>query len=235
MKNIEDSKILLVDDEESILKLLTTVLKKEGFSNVITSTNGMDGVKKCRENAPEIIILDIMLPDIDGFEVFRQIRNFSSVPIMFLSAKSEDTDKIIGLGLGADDYITKPFSPKEVALRVKAHLKRIEMVKKSLTNRENIIKTEHFTIDFEKGEIIKNDKSTILRAKELLLLKYLVENKNIILSKEKIVNAVWEDDYVGYDNTIMVHIRKLRQKLEDDPSNPKYILTVKGLGYKLKL
>ncbi|MCR3761754.1 response regulator transcription factor [Clostridium felsineum] len=234
MKNIMDSKILLIDDEESILKLLETVLKKEGFNNVITSVTGSDGVKKCKDNAPEIIILDIMLPDIDGFEVFRQIRNFDAVPIMFLSAKSEDTDKIIGLGLGADDYITKPFSPKEVALRVKAHLKRIEMVRKSLINREDIIKTDDFTIDFEKGEIIKNGESVLLRAKELLLLKYLVKNKNIILSKEKIVNEVWQDDYVGYDNTIMVHIRKLRQKLEDDPSNPKYILTVKGLGYKMK-
>ncbi|URZ02433.1 response regulator transcription factor [Clostridium felsineum] len=234
MKNIMDSKILLIDDEESILKLLETVLKKEGFNNVITSVTGSDGVKKCKDNAPEIIILDIMLPDIDGFEVFRQIRNFDVVPIMFLSAKSEDTDKIIGLGLGADDYITKPFSPKEVALRVKAHLKRIEMVRKSLINREDIIKTDDFTIDFEKGEIIKNGESVLLRAKELLLLKYLVKNKNIILSKEKIVNEVWQDDYVGYDNTIMVHIRKLRQKLEDDPSNPKYILTVKGLGYKMK-
>lgn len=233
--NISDKRVLLIDDEESILKLLGAVLKKEGFNNVETAACGTEGLSLCKSFVPDIIVLDIMLPDIDGFEVFRQIRGFSMAPILFLSAKSEDEDKIIGLGLGADDYITKPFSPKEVALRLKAHLNRIDIVKKSLEEKEHIVRTKTFAIDFKKGEVIKNGKSIVLRAKEFQLLKYLAENKNAILSKEQIVNQVWGQDYIGYDNTIMVHMRKLREKLEEDPSNPEYIITVKGLGYKMKL
>lgn len=233
--NVSDNRVLLIDDEESILTLLGAVLKREGFNNVKAAACGSEGISLCKSFSPDIIVLDIMLPDIDGFEVFRQIRSFSMAPILFLSAKSEDEDKIIGLGLGADDYITKPFSPREVALRLRAHLNRIDIVKKSLEEKEDIVRTKAFTIDFKKGEVIKAGKSTVLRAKELQLLKYLAENKNTILSKEQIVSEVWGSDYIGYDNTIMVHMRKLREKLEEDPSNPEYIITVKGLGYKIKL
>lgn len=229
------SKVLIIDDEEAILTLLYTVLKKEGFENVKTVNDSITSIEVCREYNPDIILLDIMMPKKDGFEVLREIRKFSIATVLFLSAKSEETDKLLGLGLGADDYITKPFSTKEVVFRVKAHLRRIELIKNSLTPDKNIIKTKDFTINFDEGKIKRNGQDYILRAKELKLLKLLISNANIILSKEQIVQKVWNDVYIGYENTLMVHIRRLRQKLEEVPSNPKYLTTVKGIGYKFKL
>ena len=229
------SKILIIDDEEAILTLLYTVFKKEGFENVKTVNDSITSIEVCREYDPDIIILDIMMPKKDGFEVLKEIRKFSIVPVLFLSAKSEETDKLLGLGIGADDYITKPFSTKEVVFRVKAHLRRIKLIKNSLSSDKNIIKTKDFIINFDEGKINRNGQDYILRAKELKLLKILINNANIILSKEQIVQKVWEDVYIGYENTLMVHIRRLRQKLEDFPSNPKYLITVKGIGYKFGL
>lgn len=232
---ILDRKILLVDDEVELLKLLETVLKKEGFRRVYKATNGMEGIGLCREEKPDIVVLDIMMPDIDGFDVCKRIREFSFVPVIFLSAKSDDVDKILALGLGADDYVTKPFSPKEVAFRIKAHLRRNIYIKNELSIKKEQITFGDVLIDFQKGEVLKSNKSVILTPKEYHLLSYMAENKNQILSKQMICDEVWGDSYEGYDNTIMVHISKLRQKLEENPSSPKYIITVKGLGYKLSI
>ncbi|MCH5138968.1 response regulator transcription factor [Clostridiaceae bacterium UIB06] len=232
---ILDRKILLVDDEIELLKLLETVLKKEGFRRVYKATNGTEGISLCREEKPDIVILDIMMPDIDGFDVCKRIRAFSFVPVIFLSAKNDDVDKILALGLGADDYVTKPFSPKEVAFRIKAHLRRNIYIKNELSIKKEQITFGDVLIDFQKGEVLKNNKSVLLTPKEYHLLSYMTENKNQILSKQMICDEVWGDSYEGYDNTIMVHISKLRQKLEQNPSSPKYILTVKGLGYKLSI
>ena len=226
-------KVLIIDDEKEILLLLETVLKKEGFINVKIVDDSIEGIEVCKNYKPNIVILDIMMPKMDGLQVLKEIRKFSDVPILFLSAKSEDIDKILGLGLGADDYITKPFSPKEVAFRIKAHLRRIERIREGILFKNNVFKTEDFTIDFNKGIIIRDNQVYVLKAKELKLLQLLVVNKNNIIDKQSILENVWGDNFEGYDNTLMVHIRKLREKLESNPSKPKYIKTVKGIGYKI--
>ncbi|MBV7276261.1 response regulator transcription factor [Clostridium sp. PL3] len=228
-----DRKILLIDDEIELLKLMETVLIKEGFRRIFKAKNGMDGIKLCKTEKPDMVVLDIMMPDIDGFDVCKKIREFSFVPVIFLSAKCEDVDKILALGLGADDYVTKPFSPKEVAFRIKAHLRRSIYIKKELTIKKDQIFFGNVAIDFQGGDVLKDDKNIVLTPKEYHLLSYMAQNSNQILSKQMICDEVWGSSYEGYDNTIMVHIRKLREKLEEDPSDPKYIITVKGLGYKL--
>jgi len=232
---IMKDRILIVDDEDAILILLATVLKKEGFINVKTVNNSMEAIDFCKKYKPDLIILDIMMPNMDGFDVLREIRKFTIVPVLFLSAKSEEADKLLGLGIGADDYVTKPFSPKEVVFRIRAHLRRIEVIKESLNIKKNVILTKDFTINFDEGNIRRNDKIYKLRAKEIRLLKFLTDNANTILSKEQIIRNVWEDTFCGYDNTVMVHIRKLREKLEEEPSDPKYLITIKGIGYKFNL
>lgn len=179
-----------------------------------------------------------MLPDGDGYEICKDIRSKSNVPILFLSAKTEELDKILGFAIGGDDYITKPFSPKEVAFRVKAHLRRVNYNNENLNENnteEKIIKFGPYVLNESRAELIKNGKIIELTAKELKILSLLAHNQNQIISKEKLWDKVWGEDYFGFDNTIMVHIRKLREKIEDDSSNPKYILTVRGLGYKLSV
>ena len=225
MTIMKNKKILLVDDELDILNLLETVLKKEGFNNIYKTTSGHEAIKMCEKIAPDLIVLDIMLPDIDGFEVCRRLREFCLVPIIFLSAKDDDVDKLLGLGIGGDDYITKPFSPKEVAFRIKAHFRRSEYFNlKSLYDSKRIIRFGDVEIDEDKGEVRKKSELVPLTLKEYSLLLYLAYNPNKILSKNQILEKVWGSDFEGYDNTLMVHIRHLRQKLENDPSNPKYII-----------
>jgi len=234
MSNMKDKKILLVDDEVDILNLLEAVLKKEGFTNLHTATSGYEAIQVCKNVFPDLIVLDIMLPDIDGFEVCRRIREFSVVPIIFLSARDDDVDKLLGLGIGGDDYITKPFSPKEVAFRIKAHFRRNEYFNlQSNSKQKKVIRFGDIEIDEGKGEVRKKGELVPLTLKEYKLLLYLAQNPNMILSKSQILDKVWGSDFEGYDNTLMVHIRHLRQKLEDDPTSPRHIITVKGLGYKL--
>ncbi|MBN1067930.1 DNA-binding response regulator [Clostridium botulinum] len=233
-----NNKILIVDDEIEILKLLETVLKKEGFNNIYTAKTLKEGLAEFNRVKPELVILDIMLPDGDGYEICKDIRSKSNVPILFLSAKTEELDKILGFAIGGDDYITKPFSPKEVAFRVKAHLRRVNYNNENLNENnteEKIIKFGPYVLNESRAELIKNGKIIELTAKELKILSLLAHNQNQIISKEKLWDKVWGEDYFGFDNTIMVHIRKLREKIEDDSSNPKYILTVRGLGYKLSV
>ncbi|WFD10236.1 response regulator transcription factor [Tepidibacter hydrothermalis] len=230
---IKEKKILIIDDEEDILKLLSTVLTKEGFKNIYTAETGNEGLKLFQSIDPDIILLDIMLPDKEGYEVCKKIRVSSMVPILFLSAKSEEMDRILGFALGGDDYITKPFSPKEVSYRVKAHLRRnlINFEQDKLYEKD--LSFGSFEINEDKLEIKKNGTILDLKPKELRLFLYMANNPNQIISKEKICDEVWGEDYIGFDNTIMVHIRRLREKIEDNPSKPKYIINVKGLGYKL--
>lgn len=226
-------KILLVDDEKEILDLLEAVLLKEGFKRIYKAEKGAQALKLAQELDVDLIVLDIMLPDLDGFEVCRRLREFTYVPILFLSARDEDVDKLLGLGIGGDDYITKPFSPKEVAYRIKAHFRR----RQYWATQEKAVKRKwtfgDIEIDKERGEVKKGGKPVALTAKEYSLLLYLAQNAGKILSKNKILEKVWGQDFAGYDNTLMVHISHLRQKLEDRPAQPKYIITVKGLGYKL--
>jgi len=235
--NLNNKKILLIDDEKDILNLLETVLIKEGFKEIYKAENGNKGIELCEKINPDIIVLDIMLPDIDGYEVCKRIREFSMCPIIFLSAKSDDVDKLLGLGIGGDDYVTKPFSPKEIAFRIKAHFRRFEHMQSKVNesqsdDKKEVIKFKDIEVDEKKAEVKKSGAVLNLTAKEYQLLLYLVKNPNIILSKNSLIENIWGSEYEGYDNTLMVHIRRLREKIEDDPSRPEYITTFKGLGYK---
>ncbi len=230
--SINKSKILIVDDEEDILRLLSTVLKKEGFENIYTAASAKEAMDLVSRLDPAIILLDIMMPGRDGYDVCKEIRKTSRTPILFMSAKTEELDRILGFALGADDYITKPFSPKEVAYRIKAHLRRNNYIDEDKIEKDKTIVFGPFELNEEKIEFKKNDEPIHLKAKEFKMLAYMLKNPNQILSKEKICSGVWGEDYIGFDNTIMVHIRRLREKIEDNPSMPKYIVNIKGLGYK---
>ena len=228
---MNEHKIMLVDDEPDILDLLEKALNIEGFHNITKIDNGIFAVIACKEIQPDIIILDVMLPDIDGYEVCKQIRNFSYCPILFLSAKNDELDKILGLAVGGDDYVTKPFSTKEIVYRVKAQLRRVEY--KQAPIQEFSIKIGELMIDIDGCRVMKNDKEIGLTAREFEILRYLAENLGRVISRERLYEIVWGEDSFGCDNTMMVHIRHLREKLEENPATPKYIITMKGLGYKL--
>jgi len=233
--NFSDKKVLLIDDEKDITDLIEDILLKEGFKNIQKAHCGLDGIIMCRDEEPDAVVLDIMLPDIDGIEVCKRIREFSYCPILFLSSKNSDIDKILGLSIGGDDYITKPFSPREIAFRIKAQMRRQQYadIKEASDSKNQSIKLGNIIIDTEHCQVYKMDAEISLTAKEYKLLLYLAENSNKIVSKERLCEVVWGEEYIGYDNTISVHIRHLREKLEDNPSKPKLIVTVIGLGYKL--
>lgn len=225
------NKIMLVDDEPDILDLLENALRMEGFVHITKVDNGPAAVSTCREVQPDVIILDVMLPGMDGYEVCKQIRQFSHCPILFLSSRNDELDKILGLAVGGDDYVTKPFSPKEVAYRVKAQLRRMEYRQKP--GEAPPIYIGALRIELYSCRVTKGDKAVELTAREFEILKYLAENKGRVISRERLYETVWGEDSFGCDNTVMVHIRHLREKIEDDPNHPQYIITLKGLGYKL--
>lgn len=233
--DMEKPRILIVDDEQDLCQLMKTTLTKEGFSEIVTAGTLEEGWIKFQDFEPNIAILDVMLPDGEGYDLCRQIREVSRIPILFLSAKSDEVDKILGLAIGGDDYITKPFSPKEMAYRVKAQLRRAGVY----TIESNPEKTSPkirsvgpFEINVNETEVKKDGRELELTAKEVGLMASFMRNPNQILSKETLFRNVWGEDFFGADNTLMVHIRRLREKIEDTPSNPTYIQTVKGLGYR---
>ncbi len=232
--SLNKRKILIIDDEEDILKLLSMVLRKEGFENIYVAEDAKSGYALFQRVNPDIILLDIMLPDEEGYEVCKRIRENSNVPILFMSAKTEEIDRILGFALGGDDYITKPFSPKEVAYRIKAHFKRINYNIEE-DNKNTVLNLGPFQIDEEKIEVRKNSELIELKPKEYRMFLYMAKHPNQIMSKERLCDEIWGEDYIGFDNTIMVHIRRLREKIEEDSSNPKYIINIKGLGYKFAL
>lgn len=222
---------MAVDDEPDILDLLEKALSIEGFPTVIKIDTGRKAVNACKEIQPDVMILDVMLPDIDGYEVCRQIRQFSHCPILFLSSKNDELDKILGLAVGGDDYVTKPFSPKEIAYRVKAQLRRMEYRQSPCASQT--IEIGALTIDTDGCRALKDGRDLELTAREFEILQYLAENKGRVISRERLYEAVWNEDSFGCDNTVMVHIRHLREKMENDPTAPEYLITMKGLGYKL--
>lgn len=233
---LDNYKVLMIDDEKDITEILETVLKREGFNNIFTASSGIEGIELFEKIKPDIVLLDIMLNDISGYEVFNEIRKINQVPILFISAKGEEVDRLLGFAMGADDYITKPFSAKEVAFRIKARLKVFDTsINEKKINKKEIIKFGDISINQEFCEIYKKDQRLEVTAKEFKLLIYLVNNPNRIISKEMICNEVWGENFFGYDNTITVHIRKLRMKIEENPSKPKYITTIIGLGYRFNL
>lgn len=225
-------KILIVDDNAELVNLIAAILKEDGYRKVLTAGSMKEGMEIFRESRPDMAVLDIMLPDGDGFSMFAKMREESEIPILFLSAKDEDEDRLFGLGLGADDYITKPFLPKELLLRVRAVLKRTYHIKDE--KKETVIRLGECKVLPERAAVWFDGEETPLTAKELALLMKLSQNRGRIVTFDALCNAVWGDFYYGYENTLMVHIRHLREKLEDDPSHPKWILTARGLGYRLK-
>ena len=228
---MKEYRIMIVDDEPDILELLEKTLAIEGFHPIIKIEDGLSAVSSCRELQPDMMILDVMLPGLDGYEVCKRIREFSHCPILFLSSKNDELDKILGLAVGGDDYVTKPFSPKEVAFRVKAQLRRLAY--KQCPSKAQPIKVGALRIDPDGCLVRKDGKEIELTAREFEILQYMAQNIGRVISRERLYETVWGEDSFSCDNTIMVHIRHLRAKLEDDPAAPTYILTVKGLGYKL--
>ncbi len=222
--------IQIIEDELEIAELIKDYLEDEGFQ-VTISLNGIEGLNTFQNERPDIVILDLMLPGMDGFEVCRLIRKDSEIPVLILSSKNTDMDKVLALGIGADDYVTKPFSPIELVARIKAHLRRQN--KASASPQSNHILTfGNLKIDLSAYTVHVGDTIVNMTNKEFELLKLLAQNPNQVLTKEQIISAVWGNNYYGDDNTIPVHIRKVREKIEDDPSDPKFILTVWGVGYR---
>lgn len=228
-----ENKILLIEDDIDISEMVENYLKKEGFK-ITTAFNGEEGVGKFLNNSFDLIILDIMMPKLDGMEVMKIVRERSLVPILIMSAKDSDVDKAVGLGLGADDYIAKPFSMIELSARVKAAIRRVNQYTKNGKKEEvNIINVNHLIIDLENYSVIKKGVKLQLTSKEFDILKLFISNPNRVFTKAQIYSFVWNDDYFGDENVINVHMRRLREKIEDNPSEPKYIKTLWGIGYKL--
>ena len=231
---LKNKKILLVDDESQLLSMLKQILYSNGFFQIYTAKTCRGALDMMEKQPVSLCILDVNLPDGDGFFLFREIRKFSQVPVIFLTARGEAEDKIQGLALGADDYIVKPFLPKEFLLRVTALLRR---------TYGNILPENGFSlpdsvcgkreIRFDTATVQCGGQEIPLTPKELILLKVLYGQKNRIVTSDALTMAAWGDTSYGYENTLMVHIRRLRQKIEENPSAPKHLLTVKGLGYKL--
>jgi DNA-binding response OmpR family regulator len=197
------------------------------------ANNGQEAVELWSKGSYKLVILDIMLPGIDGIEVLRRIREESKVPVVIASAKVEESDRIIGLGLGADDYIVKPFSVAELTARVKAQLRRYMYYSNDSESTENIIEHGKLRLNLDNYTALKDGQEIGLRAKEFELLKLFFENPNRVFTKAQLFSAVWGEEYLGDDNTVMVHIRRLRNKIEDDPHKPQIIITIWGIGYKL--
>lgn len=228
---VKSKRILIVEDEVSISDIVKFNLLKEGFE-IDTAYDGEEGLKKAQSLSYDLILLDIMLPQMDGFQVCRKIRENSSVPIIMLTAKEDEVDKVLGLELGADDYITKPFGMRELIARVKANIRRIELDDSETQNTNNKVSNYgNLTIDMTKYEVRKDDRPLELTLREFELLKYLAEQENQVFSREQLLEEVWGYEYYGDIRTVDVTIRRLREKVEDDPGEPKYIMTKRGIGY----
>ncbi len=223
-------KILLVDDEKTLVKTLTYNLEKDGYQ-VISAYDGEEALNKVESDNPDLIILDLMLPGVDGFEVCRRVRKSMDLPIIMLTAKGDDIDKILGLELGADDYLTKPFNPRELLARVKAILRRSEPQGSSL---KNILKIQDLQVDLYQHKVRVKGEEIDLTSKEFALLNLMASNPGRVYSREQLLEQIWGYNYYGDARTVDVHIRHLREKIESDPSNPRYVLTVWGTGYKFR-
>lgn len=229
--------ILIVEDEPVLLETLEYNLKREGYQ-VLTATDGWTAVETFRQESPDLVILDVMLPDIDGFEVCRILRRESTVPILMLTARTDEVDKVVGLEVGADDYVTKPFSMRELLARVKALLRRERMLREELSaervaGRERLVLGD-LVIDDASRTVYLRGEAVPLKPKEYDLLLFLARHRGMVLSRELILERVWGWDFVGGSRTVDVHIRWLREKLEDDPSAPTRIVTVRGVGYRFE-
>ena len=231
-------RILIVDDEKEIRDLIDIYLKGEGY-DTLKAENGEEALNILEQQNVDLIILDIMMPKVNGIEACLRIREEREMPIIMLSAKGEDSDKILGLNTGADDYLTKPFNPLELVARVKSQLRRYKRFNNILAQvdaqerKENILEIDELSINLETHEVFKEGNEIKLTPTEFDILVLLGGNRGKVFSIENIYNSVWKQDFMQSDNTVMVHIRKVREKIEDDPRKPKYIKTVWGVGYKI--
>lgn len=223
------AKVLVVDDESSIVNIISYNLKKEGYE-VITAEDGEVGLELALNENPDLILLDIMMPKMDGYEVCRKVREKSNVPIIMLTARADEVDKVIGLEMGADDYVTKPFGNRELIARVKAHLRR-SSAKDIPAENGNVQNFGDITIDFDRYEVTKRGEVINLTMREFELLTFLATQKTQIFNRETLLEKVWGYEYFGDVRAVDVTIRRLREKIEDDPSKPRFIITKRGVGY----
>ncbi|MCY8857687.1 response regulator transcription factor [Bacillus atrophaeus] len=227
---MEKASILIVDDENAIVDMVKRVLDKEGFQNVMTAGSAEEAIPIVKKEKIDLLVLDVMMDGMSGFEACAAIREYSDAPIFFLTAKTSDTDKLSGFASGADDYITKPFNPLELVARIRAQLKRT--YKQEDGRSSTLYSYEHFTFYPQFAELIVGGKVVSCSAQLLQLLQYFCDHPNVVLSKDQIYEKVWGYPSYGDNNTVMVHVRKLREKIERDASDPEYIVTVRGLGYR---
>ncbi|RJG24029.1 response regulator transcription factor [Paenibacillus thiaminolyticus] len=225
--------ILLVDDEKEIIELMEIYLKNEGYE-LLKAPNGLVALDLLQNHKVDLIILDVMMPKMDGIQACMKIREQNNTPIIMLSAKSQDIDKIAGLSIGADDYVTKPFNPLVLIARVKSHLRRYKQFNTARPADENEIQIDDLVINFATHSVTVDDVPVKLTPREFAILKLLAVNRGIVLSMEKIYQEVWNEPFMESKNTVMVHIRKIREKIEKDSQNPKFIKTVWGIGYKME-
>lgn len=227
-------KILIIEDEMAIAELEKDYLELSGFE-VEIENRGDQGLKRAKEEEFNLIILDLMLPEIDGFEICRQVREVKNIPIIMVSAKKEDIDKIHGLGMGADDYITKPFSPSEMVARVKAHLARYERLVSSTVVKNNVLEIRGIKIDKTARRVWINGEEKNFTNKEFDLLTFLAENPNHVFTKDELFREIWDMESIGDIATVTVHIKKIREKIEYNTAKPQYIETIWGVGYRFKV
>ncbi|GAA0785413.1 response regulator transcription factor [Hathewaya limosa] len=230
---MERNKILIVDDEVEICDLISIYIKNEGYEP-IKAKDGLEALEILKKEKIDLIILDIMMPNLNGIDTCIKIRKDNNIPIIMLSAKSEDMDKILGLSTGADDYLTKPFNPLELVARVKSQLRRYKVLNNYANKKENVINIGELEIYLDEHEVKKNDRVIKLTPTEFDILKLLSINKGMVFSAERIYEKVWGDSFFDSANTVMVHIRRLREKIEDNGRNAQYIKTVWGVGYKIE-
>ncbi len=236
--NFYKKTILVVDDEKMIRNLLSINLSKEGY-NVIEATDGVEAIELANSKKPDLILLDVMLPKIDGLSVCKRIKNIMNVPILMVTARDGEVDKILGLELGADDYVTKPFSIRELIARIKANLRKAEVSTASIIEekeekpikRENVIKVGALTLDLDRFEVMVNDKSVDLTLREFEVLKFLASEPGQVVSREVLLEKVWGYEYYGDIRTVDVTVRRIREKIEKDTSNPRILMTKRSVGY----
>ena len=228
------SKILIIEDEESIADLEKDYLEMSGYE-VMIENDGTKGLEAAMSEDVDLVILDLMLPGVDGYDICKQVREEKNIPIIMVSAKKDDIDKIRGLGLGADDYMTKPFSPSELVARVKAHLSRYERLIGSNHKSNDMVEIRGIKIDKTDRRVYVNGEEKIFTTKEFDLLTFLAENPNHVYTKEELFREIWDMDSIGDIATVTVHIKKIREKIEFDTSKPQYIETIWGVGYRFKV
>jgi len=226
------TRILVVEDESSFSEALEFLLGKEGFA-VVTAATGTEALKKFDQGGIDLVLLDLMLPEISGTEVCRQIRAKSKVPIIMLTAKDSEVDKVVGLEIGADDYVTKPYSARELVARINAVLRRNGG--EGLVGDSGVLSVQNIRMDIDRHQVSINGIPASLPLKEFELLEFLMRNAGRVLTRMQLIDRVWGSDYVGDTKTLDVHVKRLRAKIEEDPANPKIIQTVRGLGYKMEL